>query len=512
MKNSIMKKFTNIALAGSMLFGSVQVAFAADEPTANITINEAKGNEYKAFKLMDLKTDDVHYSYKVNEKYRSVITASIGEMDATADTSTDEAIINYLEGLKDNPTATRTFADKVYNKIKAGNMEAEMTTTDGNFKNSAQGYYIIAETGTIAAGTDRTLVMLDTLGKADVTVTEKRGVPTIDKVIVENNTDVEHIDAGLGDDVTYKITGTMPENIASYPKYKFVVHDNLPAGLTYKEVSSITIGGTAVATPTDFEVKNPTDTDCTVEFKFDDLKATASAMGVTLTADTEVVIQYKATVNAEATVGNPGNQNTAKLEFSNDPYDEGSTETTPGDDAKVFTFAVAINKVDKDKSPLAGAEFKLQKKGADGNYTDMVVDTNVEYKKNAEGTVFTFEGLDVGEYKLIESVVPTGYNKADDVLFSIEASYENEAVSKLTVKDSEGNVIGETDSTATDAIFSIDSQNGTMSTDVVNTTGIKLPSTGSTGAIIVYTVSGIAMTLCIASFVVAKKKKNNKTE
>ena len=583
MKNSKIKKITNIALAGFMLFTSMSVAYAV-EGGATITIDQPKGNEYKAFKLMELKTDGEHYSYSVNTKYKDIIIASIAEIDADADTSTDKAIISYLE----NMTDARTFADKVYNKIKTANMDAELTTTTGIFSDSAQGYYIIAETGTIATGTDRTLVMLDTLGKDDVTVYEKRGVPTIDKVIVEHrdsegdadadadtdrdrdsegdadadadtdtdsdadadadadtdtdsdadadadadtdtdtdsegdadadadtdtdfdadadaDADVKHVNASLNDEITYKITGTMPDNIASYPKYKFIVHDTLPAGLTYKEVSSITIDGIAVTTPTNFEVKNPTD--CTVEFKFDDLKTTAKAMGITLNADTEVVIQYKAIVNTDATVGNPGNQNTALLEFSNDPYNEGSTEKTPGDDAKVFTFAVAINKVDKDSQPLTGAEFKLQKK-VDGVYVDMVVNTNVEYKKNEDGTIFTFEGLDVGEYKLIESTVPTGYNKADDVEFKIESVYENEAIKTLTVYDKDGNIIGQTSLEDENAIFSIDSNNGTISTDVINTTGIKLPSTGSTGAIIIYCASGIAMTLCIASFVIAKKKKN----
>ena len=522
MKNSKLKKITNIVLAGSMLFTSMSVAYAV-EGGATITIDQPKGNEYKAFKLMELKTDGEHYSYSVNTKYKDIIIASIAEMDADADTSTDKAIISYLE----NMTDARTFADKVYNKIKTANMDAELTTTTGVFSDSAQGYYIIAETGTIAAGTDRTLVMLDTLGKDDVTVYEKRGVPTIEKVIVDDiegdadadadadsdasadadaDFDLKHVNAGLNDEITYKITGTMPDNIASYPKYKFIVHDTLPAGLTYKEVSSITIGGTAVTIPTNFEVKNPTD--CSIEFKFDDLKTTAKEMGITLDANTEVVIQYKATVNKDAIVGNPGNQNTAHLEFSNDPYDDGSTENTPGDDAKVFTFAVAINKVDKDSQPLTGAEFKLQKK-VDGVYVDMIVDTNVEYKKNEDGTIFTFEGLDVGEYKLIESTVPTGYNKADDVEFKIESTYENGAVKTLTVYDKDGNIIGQTSLEDENAVFSIDSSNGVMSTDVINTTGIKLPSTGSTGAIIVYCASGITMILCIASFVIAKKKKNN---
>ena len=202
MKNKLknIKKIFTFAMAGSMLVTSSQVAFAADEDTT-ITIEQAKGNEYKAFKLMNLKTDGEHYSYSINAIYKDIIVESIQEIDANADVSTDENIIKYLETLTD----ARTFADKVYIKIKAQNIAAELTTTTGVFGEATQGYYLIAETGTIASGTDRTLVMLDTLGQTNITVTEKRGVPTLDKVIVENNTDVEHIDAGLNDEVTYKL-------------------------------------------------------------------------------------------------------------------------------------------------------------------------------------------------------------------------------------------------------------------------------------------------------------------
>ena len=101
--------------------------------------------------------------------------------------------------------------------------------------------------------------------------------------------------------------------------------------------------------------------------------------------------------------------------------------------------------------------------------------------------------------------------RSDDVVFTITADYENELVKVLTVYDKDDNIIGQTNLNTEEAIFSVSAENnGTISTDVVNTTGIKLPSTGSVGAIIVYCVSGVAMTLCIASFVLAKKKKNDK--
>lgn len=497
------KKLLTLAMASSMVMAST-VAFAADDPTATITITDAQGNEYKAFKLMDLITDDTHYSYSVSPKYKEAIQNAIKAVDATASVDTDKDIISFMETIEKNSVEIRKFADEMYKAIR--NLPAEKTSTDGVFE-ADQGYYLIAETGTIAEGKDRTLVMLDTKGLNALSVTEKRGVPTLDKVIVEDGKDVKLTDLGLNDTVTYKLTGTMPANIADYGTYKYIMHDQLPEGVSFTELTSLTIDGVDVKGKATL-VTGSANNHCSVEISFDDVKTAA-----TITKDSKVVATYTAKLNADALVGNPGNQNTAHLEFSNDPYDEGSTENTPEDTAKVFTFAVVVNKVDKEKQPLAGAEFKLQKKGEDGEYADLG-ENKVEYKKNDAGTQFTFESLDVGEYKLVETKVPTGYNKADDVEFKITAEYGkedvNDVITKMTVLDKDGNVIGETNLADENAIFSIDAvTNGIATTDIINTTGIKLPSTGSTGAIMIYCASGVAATVGIASFVVAKKRKKS---
>lgn len=501
------KKIFTLAMASSMFLTSAQVVFAAD---ATITITEAQGTEYQAFKIMDLITDGEHYSYNVNPKYRALVIETINELTpgTIVETSTEKeidlTIISYLEKVTD----ARVFADKMYTKIKADttiNADKTVVNIAGEspvFDSVNQGYYLIAETGIIAAGTDRSLVMLDTLGMENLEVSEKRGVPTLDKVIVENGTDTEYVDAGLNDVVTYKLTGTMPENISAYEKYKYIMHDKLPNGLTFKQLKSIIIGETEITNVNAYLVENPED--CSVEIKFDDIKS----LGINIDAETKVVVQYEAIVNTDAIIGKQGNQNKAHLEFSNDPYDSGSTEHTPEDDAKVYSFSVVVNKVDKDSNPLSGAEFKLQKKNGE-DWIDLENGITVEYKKNEEGTVFTFETLDVGTYKLVETQIPTGYNKADDIIFEIVSSYESNELKSLIIKNSDGTIIGKTDLTDDNAIFSIDSNQGTATTEVINTTGIKLPSTGSTGAIMIYCASGIALIIGITSFVTAKKRKKD---
>jgi uncharacterized surface anchored protein len=62
---------------------------------------------------------------------------------------------------------------------------------------------------------------------------------------------------------------------------------------------------------------------------------------------------------------------------------------------------------------LKGAEFTLVKKNKDGSTK------NVDVVKNAEGTSFTFKGLDAGNYVLEETKTPDGYNTIKPIEFTI---------------------------------------------------------------------------------------------
>lgn len=508
MKNKKLTKILNTALIGSLLVtASMSIGFAANidtkEATTSITIeNKGDYSECKAFQLMTLITDGEHYSYQINPKYRDILKQLTHSTD-------DNEIVKYLE-----TSDGRIIADYIYSEIKENNMICDFTTRYSTpnhiFSNIPQGYYLIVETGETDDEYYHTdsPVVLDTLGNENITITLKKGVPTLDKMGGGVG--------GLNCSNTFTIVGTMPENIDEYNFYKYIIHDSLPDGLTYNEDVSVSIDGNKLE-PDEYTISfdhdsTKWDKDCSFEIIFDDIKSCFP-----VTPESKVVVQYTATINENAIIGNPGNQNKAYLEFTNDPYEEGSTNITPEDVAKVYTFAINVNKVDKENNPLPGAEFKLQMKQGNDEYIDLTSD-HVEYKKNETGTIFTFESLGIGEYRLVETTVPTGYNKADDIEFEItvdsdipediiDNGYERPV--KLIIKDVDGNVIGQTGLTGDNVIFTIDSAEGTATINIVNTTGIKLPSTGSTGAIVVYCISGVALIIGITAFVVAKKKKEN---
>ena len=120
-------------------------------------------------------------------------------------------------------------------------------------------------------------------------------------------------------------------------------------------------------------------------------------------------------------------------------------------------------------------------------------------------TTFNFSGQDAGLYKLVETTVPDGYNKADDTIFFLEAEYDTNAdnpkLTKLVIRDEDGNVISDGE----DAVFTINLAKGTASTDVVNVSGTELPSTGGIGTKIFYSLGGVLM-FGAATLIVVRKR------
>ena len=74
-----------------------------------------------------------------------------------------------------------------------------------------------------------------------------------------------------------------------------------------------------------------------------------------------ILIDYKATLNENATVGGAGNANNAKLEYGNDPTTEEGKLTVVTPSTHTYTYKLDVHKYEKDNKskPLAGAKFDL---------------------------------------------------------------------------------------------------------------------------------------------------------
>ena len=76
---------------------------------------------------------------------------------------------------------------------------------------------------------------------------------------------------------------------------------------------------------------------------------------------------------------------------------------------------------DEENHSLQGAQFELRK-----IVNDQDEGTKIDTDTVTEGTKFNFKGLDAGKYKLIETVTPSGYNTIQPIIFTIEATYDEE--------------------------------------------------------------------------------------
>lgn len=256
-----------------------------------------------------------------------------------------------------------------------------------------------------------------------------------------------------------------------------------------------------------YTLNTTTSDGCTFEVVFNDLKT------VSPTKPGKVTVEYTATLKENAKLGSEGNFNKGKLEFNNNPYYEGEGKPekpgeTPWDEVVVFTYKLIANKTDGQGQSLAGAGFTLYKFNKDTN-------DYVEVKKIEAGetTTFEFTGADAGKYKLVETTVPDGYNKADDLVFEVKGTYEavnNDdplkapRLTKLEIFDENGNSI-----TGEGKVFTTNLAAGTATTNIKNLTGSELPSTGGMGTTVLY-AAGTLMILAAAAFLVMKKKAESK--
>ena len=503
-----MKKMKKIA---SLIMAIITVlAMTSSVLAAKITISGgALGSEYAAYKLLDASvsaTDDSKVTYTVNSKYQSILSEVTSK-------STSDDIVKYISELN-TAEKTRTFADAVYAKIAATkNMQADATTKNDVFDNVYTGYYLIAETKTGGEQDTYSLVMLDTAKNSDITINTKEDTPKLEKKVKDVNDSTGYVtgwqdsaDADVGDEIEYKLTGTVSNKIGNYKSYYYEFHDVM-THLTYVDNSAeivIKNGETETKVTSAFTV-DWNAVSKTLTAACNDLK---KLEGVTVNADSKVIVYYRATLDADAVVGATGNPNTAYLEYNNNPYYDGDgkpeeTGKTPTDTNIVFTYKTVINKVDENKKPLNGAKFTLEKfvknvlgestyKNEKGNW---VQKSTVETKPE---TIFTFSGLDDGYYRLTETAHPAGYNQISPIYFTVEATHDAESDDpKLTALS--GNAENG------EITFTADKEKGSLSTDVENKSGSTLPSTGGMGTTIFYVVGSI-LVLGAAILLITKKR------
>ena len=538
-----MKKIISIFLATLMIFALCSPAMAENTTPAKTTlnINDPQGGSYVGYKLLNVSTalktgnhhtdhgtephtdDCYNYAYTVNEKYLEILQAetlangrndlwenSVKPTDAAKVTQTQ--ITQYLSfQTSDNGNEYHTMrivADNIYREILKKGLTPDAEDLSGT-EEIEQGYWMFADASTLPAGQydSNSLVIVDTAGKDALTIAPKTALPTVEKHVkdiedsedsnIADNAWAETADHDIGDTVPFKLTATLPNNVLQYQSYEITFHDTLSEGLTLKDGTvKVYMYDTKHKADVDTDVNDGVDVtdkfvttttgltdDCTFEVSCENI-----LNGLGVTKDTTFVVYYEATLNENAKIGSDGNPNEVYLEFSNNPYGEGTGETEV-DTVKVYTYKLIINKTDSHGHELEGAGFTLYKKSlATGEYE--AIGTEV---KGDDLTTFSWEGLDDGDYKLEETTTPEGYNTMSDILFSISAEH-SEIGGVLTLSSLDGGQMGLGDTVT-----------GIIEKDIVNHTGTSLPETGAKGTFLL--IGGGALLVALASvFMITRKK------
>lgn len=487
-----LKKAMSVLVSLLMIFTFALPAFA-DSATYTITAPATK-HQYEIYQIF---TGDLSEGILSNVKWGVNGTGTVGK-------AVDSTVIDELTAVNSRPDSEKLDVVKKYAKLDSTPVE---TISNGATYSAVAGYYLIKDKDNTVSGADTYTTYIVKVVN-DVTITPKGNVPSFEKKVkdINDTTDTDasawqdSADYDIGDKVPFKLEGTVASNYADYKTYYFAFHDKAEPGLSFNADSvKVYVDGNPITTGYNV-VTSTTDGD-TFDVVFDNLKDIADVK-----ANSKITVEYTATLNdKEAVLGNQGNVNTAHLEFSNNPNEEqnGSnkpeTGNTPDDSVIVFTYQVVVNKTKANGEALTGAEFTLEKVLKNGTKETVTV------VKNTEGTIFTFKGLDDGDYILTETVTPATYNTIEPIRFTVTADHNiawngearTEILTALT-----GNV---TSGTAT---FTADLDKRSLTTNVINQSGATLPGTGGIGTTIFYVIGGLLMAAA-AVLLITKKRMNS---
>ena len=504
-----MKKLMAALLAVAMVCAMAIPAFAdgsSSTGTAAVTkytiTAPATPHIYEIYQIFTGDYDASNPSMLSNIKWGANGTGTTGA-------AVDETVLNALSNVASDVSDSAKLA-VIENYVNLSTSPVD-TVTNGGSASVLPGYYLIKDKdGTVPSSEAYTPYIVSVVG--NVTIHPKRNdVPKFEKKLKDTNDSTGDVsgwqdsaDYDIGDYIPFRLQGTVPENFASYKNdYYYAFHDVEEAGLTFDSSSVKVYAGDengklipdtyyTVATKTSGTLS---DTKCTFEIVFNNLK---DVPGVT--AGSTITVTYKSMLNENAVLGEQGNVNKAKLEYSNNPHGTG-TGKTPWDNVIVFTYKVVVNKVDQDSAPLKGAEFTLTKKINGG--TEVVKTMTID----ATETQFTLSGLDDGEYTLTETITPAHYNTIDPITFTVNAAHEIEWDSISTRDDVLTSLSG--NKVSGEINFTVNKADGSMTTNVVNKIGTTLPGTGGIGTTIFYVIGGGLM-VAAAILLITKKRMENR--
>lgn len=589
MSKNIARLAVTAGLTAALSFGGVMapvtMAFAAEGATASdnsITIKKVaddnENNTFKAYQIFKAKVfdekdgkvaSDIEWANDAIGK--KVITAIKGSTEYSelvktdhnkelADSATAPVVAEWLSqnvngtpSTATNSSGTRVAPGNVLYEIAAavsgkkqgvaeetfaGNLTADASWTRPDEK--GDGYYLFVPDGLTDSTKPNsgTSPIFAIVGGHPVVVTEKTSIPTVEKKILDDTADTDAAnaeesnwknsgDAWIGQDIDYRLTGHVADNIASYNTYYYEFQDTLSKGLKVvknsngspnglhvyivdnggkKEVApDADKGYTATVTPGETELLNVT---------FKNLKTVQTTKGepIEVSAASKVVVTYKAQLTSDVEYKADGTTNEVKLVYSSNPMtnDKGTSES---DKVTDYVFGLDVTKTDADSNNTNAklvARFKVKMtklKNTDipgggkwltqeGGLTSEASEAGVFATEN-DNKVF-IPGLVEGEYQIIESEAPAGYNTIDPFTITVAPEYDSTGtLKKLVVTSSSDMATAKTEKTLTTTKIPV---------TIKNKKGSNLPLTGLNGVTFTWIAGGAVLCIGVAHLIRSRKQ------
>lgn len=566
MSKNIARLAVTAGLTAALSFGGVMapvtMAFA-DGTTGSITINKVndanKDNTFKAYQIFKAKVIDAQdgsgkiasdVKWAVGEQAQKDIIKAIrdskGYSDSksqlpTEDPITAQDVADWLSANVTTTTAsangakgTRVAPDGVLYSIAKAVINNE-TAVGNSFKAgdswtcSNDGYYLFVSDGltdTTEPNTG-TSPIFAIVGGNPVVVTEKTSIPTVNKEVREGTKWGNVSDSYIGEEVEYKLTGSVADNIATFNKYQYEFHDTLSKGLEAAEGSGNTpkdlhvyIDNKGIQTEIvqddndGYKVVLERDSATKKEnltIAFTDLKTVKDKTGKTIKvdADSKVVVTYKATLTSDAEYTAAGNTNEVKLVYSNDPMSNG-TGTSESKKVADYVFGFDVTKIDPDNSSAkldAGFTVKMIKEGSDksvekwlkqdGSFSTDVNDAYT-FETTEAGNKVSIPGLVAGTYLISESKTPAGYNTIADFEITVAPEYNTDGTLKgLNVTSNSSMATPKTYENVTTTKIPV---------TIKNKKGSGLPLTGLNGVTFTWIAGGAVLCIGVAHLIRSRKQ------
>ena len=377
-------------------------AFAADG-TVTITSKDGTTHEYMAYRLV---AGDVADGALMHASFDGCVPADAATAAgaAEADTATAQDLAEWLAG-KAATDETGAFTAALSRAVLASASTSEAVTfSSGQATTLPEGYWIF-----ISDDAQPMMLLVD--DAAPVKAVEKSTTPVVTKEVQEDATGAwgSAADASGTQAVSYRLTGTLPLNLAAFETYSYWFVDELSAGLKADVASVKATVKHADGATEDIKLDAKLEGQ-TLKVGSDDLKAAVAG----LAPDDVIAVEYTASLDPAACAMGlaAGNPNAVRIEYTRSPS-KNATGATPEAKVTLYTYKVVVVKVAQGTSKaLAGAKFTL-KDDASGQYYQADgtwAKAAAELATGADGRL-TFSALDEGSYTLTETAAPKGYDK-----------------------------------------------------------------------------------------------------